>query len=149
VAPSSRTPRCVVEAAARVAVGRVGDRRRQHPVADRAAVVRRLERRLEVGDALGVLPRQLTEVALAAEPVELEVLAPAHGATEPLHRRQVGEARVPLVDRAQVEVRLEARVVPVVLVVQLRDEAVGAGAVALELAVARRRLVGRREAHAA
>jgi hypothetical protein len=139
----------LLEPPARVAVGRVRDRRRQHPVADGAAVVGRLERRLEVGDPLGVLAGQLAEVALAPEAEELEVVAPAHGAPDALHGRGIDERRVPLVDRAQVEIRLQAGVMAVVLVVELRDEPVGAGAVAVELAVGRRLLLGRACAHAA
>jgi hypothetical protein len=49
-----------------------------------------------------------------------------------------------LVDRAQLEVGLQARVVEVVLLVELGDEAVGAGAVAVKLSVTERSL-----AHAA
>ena len=103
-----------------------------------------LERRLELGDLLRVLARQLAEVRLAAEAEELEVLASAHRVADPLHRLEVAQVGVALVDRAQVEVGLQARVVEVVLLVQLRVEAVGAGAVAVELA-----LGGRRLAHAA
>ena len=125
----------VLQAAPLVAVGGVRDRRRQHPVADRAAVHRGLERRLELGDLLRVLAGQLTEVALAAEAEELPVLASTNALAEPLHRLDVRQVRVPLVDRAQVEVGLQARVVEVVLLVELGDEAVGAGAVAVELAV--------------
>ena len=63
---------------------------------------------------------------------------------EPLDRLEVDQLGVALVDRAQLEVRLQARVVEVVLLVELGDEAVGAVAVAVELAVAERSL-----AHAA
>ena len=62
-----------------VPVGGVRDRRRQHPVADRAAVRRGLERRLELGDLLRVLARELAEVPLAAEAEELAVLTSANG----------------------------------------------------------------------
>ena len=64
-----------LEPRARRPVGLVRDGRRQHPVADRLSVVRDLERRLLGGDLLRVLPRQLAEIALAAEAEELEVLA--------------------------------------------------------------------------
>ena len=131
----------LLEPRARVAVGGVGDRRRQHPVADRLALVLDLELRLELGDLLRVLPRQLAEVALAAEAEELA------GSRLPLTvspRRlivvEVGQVGVALVDRAQLELRLQAGVVEVVLLVELGDEAVGAGAVAVELAVAERSL---------
>ena len=43
---------------------------------------------------------------------------------------------MPLVDRSQLEVGLVAGVVEVVLLVELRDEAVGSVAVAVELALA-------------
>ena len=55
---------------------------------------------------------------------------------------------MPLVDRAQVEVGLQARVVEVVLLVELGDEAVGAGAIAVELAVTERCLGSRRLGYA-
>ena len=125
----------VLQAAPLVAVGGVRDRRRQHPVADRAAVHRGLERRLELGDLLRVLAGQLAHVALAAESEELPVLASTHALAEALHRLDVCQVGVPVVDRAQVEVGLQARVVEVVLLVELGDEAVGAGSIAVELAV--------------
>ena len=124
----------------RVAVGGVRDRRRQHPVADRLAVVLRLELRLQLRDLLGVLARELAEVPLAAEAEELQVRAAVDRLAEPLDRLEVGEIGVALVDRAQLEVRLQAGVVEVVLLVELGDEAVGAGAVAVELAVTERSL---------
>ena len=74
-----------LEPRARVAIGGVGDRRRQHPVADRLALVLDLELRLALGDLLRVLARQLAEEALAAEPEELEVLLPA-APTSPTRR---------------------------------------------------------------
>ena len=104
----------------------------------------RLELRLQLRDLLGVLARELAEVALAAEAEELQVLAAVDRLAEPLDRLEVGQIGVALVDRAQLEVGLQARVVEVVLLVELGDEAVGAGAVAVELAVTERRL-----AHAA
>jgi hypothetical protein len=110
--------------------------------------VRRLERRLQLGDPLGVLPGQLAEIPLAAEAVELEILASADRRAEALHHLHICQLRVPLVDRTQVEVGLQPRVMPVVLVVELRDEAVGAGAVAVELAVAGRLLLKRGVGHA-
>ena len=47
---------------------------------------------------------------------------------------------MPLVDRAQLEVGLVARVVQVVLLVELGEEAVGAASVLVEVALAERRL---------
>ncbi len=105
--------------------------------------MRRLQRRLQRGDPLRVLTRQLAEVPLAAEPIQLEVLTASHRCADALHRLDVREFRVPLVDRTQVEVGLEPGVVPVVLVVELRDEAVGTRAVVVELAVGGRRLAHR------
>ena len=134
----------LLEPRPRVAVGGVRDRRRQHPVADGLALVLDLELRLELRDLLGVLARQLAEVALAAEAEELQVLPAVHRLAEALDRLEVGQVGVALVDRAQLELGLQAGVVEVVLLVELRDEPVGAGAVAVELAVTERSL-----AHAA
>ena len=125
----------LLEPGARGAVGGVRDRRRQHPVADRAAVVRRLEGRLQLGDFLLVLARELAEVGLAAEAKELRVLAAADRLAEPAQRRSLHEVGVALVDRAQLELGLQAGVVEVVLLFQLGEEAVGAGAIAVELLV--------------
>jgi hypothetical protein len=129
-----------LEPRARVAVGRVRDRRREHPVPDRLALVLGLERRLELRDLLRVLARELAEIALAAEAEELEVLAAAHRPADPLDGLDVGQPGVALVDRTQLELLLQAGVVEVVLLVELRDEAVGLGPVAVELAVAGGRL---------
>ena len=82
------------------AVGGVRDRRRQHPVADRAAVVRRLECRLQLGDLLRELAGQLAEVGLAAEAEELRVLPAANRLAEPLHRAVLDQVGVALEDRA-------------------------------------------------
>ena len=132
------------EPAARVAVGRVRDRRRQHPVADRLTLVLCLELGLQLRDLLRVLARELAEIPLAAEAVELQVLAAVNGLAESLDRLEIGELGVAFVDRAQLEVGLQARVVEVVLLVELGDEPVGAVAIPVELAVTERRL-----AHAA
>ena len=132
------------EPAARVAVGRVRDRRRQHPVADGLTLVRCLELGLQLRDLLRMLARELAEISLATEAEQLHVRAAVDGLAESLDRLEVGELGVALVDRAQLEVGLQARVVKVVLLVELGDEPVGAGAVPIELAVTERRL-----AHAA
>ena len=87
-----------------------------------------------------LLARQLAEVALAAEAEELGVLPAAHRLAEPLHRVELDQVGVALVDRAQLELGLEAGVVEVVLLVELGEEAVGAGAVAVQLAVRERAL---------
>ena len=132
------------EPRARVSVGGVRDRRRQHPVADGLALVLRLELRLELRDLLRVVARELAEIPLAAEAVELHVRPPGDRLAEPLDRLEVDQLGVALVNRAQLEVRLQPRVVEVVLLVELGDEAIGAVAVAVELPVAERSL-----AHAA
>ena len=98
--------------------------------------MRDLERGFESRDPLGVLARQLAEIALAAEAEELEVLAPADCRADPLDRLEVGEIGMPLVDRSQLELGLVAGVVEVVLLVQLCEEAVGSLAVAVELPLA-------------
>ncbi len=82
-----------------------------------------------------MLACQLAEVALAAEPEELQVLAPDDRLAEPLDGRQVDQIGMALVDRPQLELRLQAGVVEVVLLVELGDEAVCAGAIAVELTV--------------
>ena len=114
----------------------VGHRRTDHPVGDRLAVDRRLELGLEGRRLLAVLARQLSEVVLGGEAPELGDAAVAvHGlAQDPralLERRELGVA---VVDRLQVERVLEARVVQVVLLVELGDEPIDAVAVGVELA---------------
>ena len=131
----------LLELRARVAVGGVGDRRRQHPVAHRLTLVLDLERRLELRDLLGALPCQLAEIALAAEAEELQVLPALHRLAEALDRLEVGQVGVALVDRPELEVGLQAGVVEVVLLVELGDEPVGAGSIAVELTVTERALV--------
>ncbi len=126
----------LLEPRPRRAIRLVRDRRPQHPVADRLAVVRDLERGFESRNPLSVLARQLAEIALAAEAEELEILAPLDGRADPLDRLEVGEIGMPLVDRSQLEVGLVAGVVEVVLLVELCEEAVGSLAVAVELALA-------------
>ena len=60
-----------VDLLALVAVGLVRHRRPQHPERDRLAVDVGLEGRLELGDLLGLLARQLAQVALRGEAPEL------------------------------------------------------------------------------
>ena len=118
--------------------------RSEHPVADRLRVVLDLEGRLQLSDLLRVVARQLAEIALAAEAEELQVLLALHRLAQALDCLEVGQVGVALVDRAQLELRLQAGVMEVVLLVELGDEPIGAGTVAIELAVAERSL-----AHAA
>ena len=100
----------------------------------------RLELGLELRDLLRVLARELAEVPLAPEAKELEVLPALHRLAESLDGFEVDELGVALVDRAQLEIGLQARVVKVVLLIELGHEAVGSGPVAVELAVAERSL---------
>ena len=110
---------------AAVAVGAVGDRRPEHPERDLLAVHRGLQRRLELGGALLVRPRQCAQVALAREAPELDraeaAVARFLHAPRPLERRDV---LVLAVDRLELELLLQAGVVVVVLLVEVRDEAV-------------------------
>ena len=99
------------------------------------AVDRHLELGLELGELLGVLARELAEVALAAELPELADAAVAvDRRADRLHVLELGQRRVPLVDLLELEPVLQARVVEVVLLVELGDEAVGLVAVGVELA---------------
>ena len=85
-------------------------------------------------DLLALLARQLAEVVLAGEAPQLAdarrrlTIAPSAFAV-----LEVGQLRVALVDRREVERVLEARVVEVVLLVELGDEAVGPLADAVEV----------------
>ena len=133
----------LLEPRARLAVGGVGDRRRQHPVANGLALVLDLElclaaprssRRSRASLARGS-PRSRSGRAPGFR------RAPSRRGAD---RLEVGQVGVALVDRLELELRLQAGVVEVVLLVELRDEAVGAGAIAVELTVTERAL-----AHAA
>ena len=124
-----------VEPLAPVAVGLVGDRGAQEPVADLLAVHRGRERRLEPRDLLGVRPGQVSQIALAAEAPELAGAATLDlgrrgEAPAGIERRQVREA---LVDRGELELVLLAREMEVVLLVERGDEPVGFVPVRLEL----------------
>jgi hypothetical protein len=102
--------------------------------------VLRLELRLELRDLLRVVARELAEVPLAAEAVELHVRPPGNRRAESFDRLEVDQLGVALVNRAQLEVRLQPRVVEVVLLVDRGGEAIGTVAVAVELPVAERSL---------
>jgi hypothetical protein len=81
-----------------------------------------------------VLARQLGEVVLGSEAPELGDAAVAvRRGSERLRLLERGELGITVVDRFQVERVLVARVVQVVLLVQLRDEPVDAVAVGVEL----------------
>ena len=109
-----------------VAVGLVRHRRTQHAEADLLAVHVRLDRRLERGDLLRVLLREVGEVFGAAEVPELAdgsiTVDRSAQRSRVLQRRQLGIA---VVDLRDVERVLVTRVVHVPLVHQLREEAVG------------------------
>ena len=97
-----------------------------------------LERRLELGDLLGLLARELAEVALGGEAPELaDAPVAVRRLAERLRLLELRQLGVALVDRRELELLLEARVVEVELLVELGDEAVGPLAEAVE--------VGRRE----
>src|ERR671924_513966 len=117
----------------------VRDRRAGHPVRGRLAVDARLELRFEGRALLGVLARQLGEVVLGREPPELRDAAVTVGRLAEglslLERRELG---IPLVEGLQVERLLVPGVVEVVLLVELRDEAIDALAVSVQLSAGRR-----------
>ena len=123
-----------------VAVRLVRHRGPEHPERDRLAVDLGLEGRFELGHLLGLVARQFAEVALRGEAPELGHAAVAVRGLAECERlvelRQVGEA---LEDRGELELVLVARVVEVVLLVQLRDEAVGPVAEAVEVSRCQRR----------
>jgi hypothetical protein len=87
-----------------------------------------------------VLAGELAEVVLAGEAPELLHAAVAVGrrGAERLRLVELGELRIALVERLQVERVLVARVVEVVLLVELRDEPVDAVAVGVEVPGGRR-----------
>src|SRR4029079_17639957 len=93
-----------------------------------------------LGDLLRGCARQLAEVALDGEAPELGDVAVSVGRAAQRKRlvelREIGEA---LVDRGELELLLVARVVEVELLVELRDEAVGPVAEAVEVGTAERR----------
>ena len=81
-----RLPHRAVELLALAAVGLVGHLRADHPEGQRLAVDGHLELGLELGELLGVLARELAEVALAAELPELADAAVAvHRRADRLH----------------------------------------------------------------
>jgi hypothetical protein len=123
-----------VDALASVALRLVGHRRPQHPERDRLAVDLGLEGRLELGGLLGLLARQLAEVALGGEAPQLADSAVAvRRLPERLGLLDLGQLGVALVDRRQFELLLEAGVVEVELLVELGDEPVGPVAEAVEV----------------
>ena len=128
----------LLEPAAGRAIGLVRDSRREHSVADGLAVEARLERGLQPGDPLLVLTGERADVALADEAPELEVVAAVDCGADhvgSLERRHVG---VPLVDRLELEGRLVAGEVEVLLLIDLAEERLGLLAHGVELAAAGR-----------
>ena len=108
-----------------VAVRLVRHRRPQHAERNRLAVHVGLEARLELGGLLCLLAGQLAQIPLGGEAPELadpavSVRRPAEG----LRLLQLGQLGVALVDRRQLELVLEPRVVEIELLVEVGDEAV-------------------------
>ena len=135
------------EPRAPVAFGTVGDRRPQHAERNLLTVDGRLQLRLEHRRLLLVAARQRAEVALAGEARKLgRAEASVHRG---LHAPRLVEARdvfVLPVDRFQVEVVLQPGEVVVVLLVEIRDEAVDTLPVRIQLTWSRfgHRAVSRR-----
>ncbi len=128
-----------VDALALVAVRLVGHRRPEHPERDRLAVDLGLERRLELGCLLGLLARQLAEVALGGEAPQLADPGIAvRRLAERLGLLELRQLGVALVDRRELELLLEAGVVEVELLVELGDEPVGPLAEAVEVGLRER-----------
>ena len=118
----------LLERAPLVAVGLVRHRDPQHPVRDRLAVDRRLELRLDAREPRLVLAGQVAEEALAGEAPEL-----GRRALHVLCRLEACQVVVALVELLDVEGVLEARIVEVVLLVEVCDEPVRAVAEAVDL----------------
>ncbi len=134
-----RLPHDAVEALAAVAVGLVCDRGAQHPERDFLAVDGDLQLGLEGRQLLGVLARQPAEVALAGEAPELaDAPVAVDRAPERLRPLELGEVRVPLVDRLELEPLLQPGEMEVMLLVQFGDETVGLLAVCIEFLRGRR-----------
>src|SRR5207249_2685216 len=77
-----------------------------------------------------------SEVALAREPPQLaDARAAVHGHADRTGLGELGQVRVPLVDRRQVERLLQPGVVEVEFLVQLRDEPVRLRALRVQLPV--------------
>ena len=128
-----------VDLLALVAVRLVGHRRPQHPERDRLAVDFGLQGRLELGRLLGLLARQLAQISLGGEAPELaDPAVSVRRSAERLRLLELGQLGVALVDRSQLELLLEPRVVEVELLVELGDEAVGPVAEAVEVGLRER-----------
>ena len=128
-----------VETLALVAVGLVRHLRPEHPERDRLALDHRFERGLLFGDFLGGLARELPEVALDGEAPELgDVPVSFRRPAERERLVELGQVGIALVDRAELELLLVARVVEVELLVEVGDEAVCALAEAVEVGGAER-----------
>ncbi len=124
----------LVEPLALPAIVCVRDRRAEHPEADLLGVDLGLELGLKGGGLLAVLLRQVAEVAFAGEAPELTDPAVAVDRCperlRPLERRQI---LVALIDRLELQPVLQPGEVEVVLLVELRDEAVGVLAIIVEI----------------
>src|SRR5579872_1154124 len=119
-----------LEALALRAVVVVRDRGAQHAERDLVAVDGCRQRRLGLRRLLVLLARQRAEVALAREAPELaRAEAAVDRLLQPLRLLEGRHVLVLAVDRLEVEVGLQARVVLVVLLVEVGDETVDALAV--------------------
>jgi hypothetical protein len=129
-----RLPHRTVELLPPISVGLVRHRRAQHPERDRLAVDAYLELGLDLGLLLSELARQLPDVALAAEVPELAGPAVAvHVRAQRLHALELRQHRMALVDLLELEPVLQARVMEVVLLVELGEKAVGLNSIRVEL----------------
>ena len=132
--------RAELEPFAGAAVVLVHQPRPEHPVRDLLAVDRRGQRRLELGDPLGLLADEVAEVALARE---LPQLARGAGRRRPRRRararcRAWSAARAARRSATRSYVSLMPGEVEVRLLVELGDEAVGVGAERVDLPLAER-----------
>ncbi len=128
-----------VDLLALVAVRLVGHRRPQHPERDRLSVDLGLQGRLELGRLLGLLARQLAQISLGGEAPELaDPTVSVRRPAESLRLLELRQLGVALVDRSELQLLLEPRVVEVELLVQLGDEAVGPVAEAVQVGLRER-----------
>jgi len=125
-----------VQLAALIAVRLVRERGADHAVRDLLAVDGDGKLGFQLRELLGVVARQVAEVALAGETPELaDARAAVDGEPDRLHLFELGQVRVALVDRRQVEGVLQAGVMEIELLVELGDEPVRLLAIRVELPV--------------
>ena len=128
--------RARVQLAAFVAVRLVRKRGADHAVRDLLALDGDGKLGFQLGELLCVVARQVAEVALAGETPELaDARAAVDGEPDRLHLFELGQVRVALVDRRQVEGVLQAGVMEIELLVELGDKPVRLLAIRVELPV--------------